>query len=246
MPLLTICTLVTDISQYGLAVTSFRRHGFSEANTEFLYIDNTNGNKFDGYSGIREFLFRARGKYVLICHQDIELIDDGFSVLVSRLADLDRLDPLWALAGNAGLNGIGNWALRITDPHSDNAHIGDLPARVSSLDEDLLIVRRASLVTPSADLRGFHFYGLDLCLQAEINGMHAYVIDFHLGHKSQGSKSRGFLDARDALEKKYAIISRPRLIQTTCELVFLGPLARFRFLRRIIKKLLRMTGRYKN
>lgn len=240
----SVCTLVTDPRQYATVLESFRERGFSDQNSEFLIIDNSVSNKFDGYSGIRAFLRCARGKYVVVCHQDVELVDDGYAELYARLEVLEELDPDWAIAGNSGLTGIGRWALRISDPVFENERIGKLPAEVRSLDENLLIIKRASLLAPSHDLEGFHFYGLDLCLQAHLQGNRAYVIDFHLHHHSSGTKSSSYYDGLQRLEKKYAKLVSGQLIQTTCDLVFLGSYYRFRFLRRVLKKLFRETTGY--
>ncbi|MDR3499409.1 MAG: hypothetical protein P4L72_09295 [Parvibaculum sp.] len=240
----SICTLITDFVQYRCAIESFEARGFNTKNSEFLYIDNTHKNFFDGYSGIAEFLKRSSAKYIIVCHQDVELIDDGFNVLVEKLAELDRIDPLWAIAGNAGLCGPGDWVMRITDRFFENARIGEFPCKVDSLDENTLILKKSALVAPSADLSGFHFYGLDLCLQSKIKGCNAYVIDFHLHHHGSGTKSPSYYECRDALERKYAKLLRFGIIQTTCDLVFLGPAFHIRFLRWFAIRLLRVFSKY--
>jgi len=227
----SICTLVNDTVQYTTAVNSFIAKGFGSHNAEFLFVDNTKGNTLDGYSGIREFVLEAKGQYVVVCHQDVELIEDGYDVLLARLRELDTATPNWALAGNAGLRGISKWAMRITDPHFRNASIGKLPYRVDSLDENFLVIKKSALVVPSPDLRGFDFYGLDLCLQAYMRGYSAYVIDFHVLHKGGGKKTVRYFAALDALEKKYASISRGRIARTPCEFVFLGWMYKLRFVR---------------
>ena len=46
----------------------------------------------------------------------------------------------------------------------------ELPARVATLDELLLIVRRDAGLRFDPDL-GFHLYGADICLQASEQGL---------------------------------------------------------------------------
>ena len=71
----------------------------------------------------------------------------------------------------------------------------------------------------SRDLDGFHFYGTDLCLQAELAGWTAHVVDFHLQHLSAGFKSPDFYVCQQQLREKYARAFRSRWLQTTCALV---------------------------
>lgn len=238
--LFSVCTLFTNAGEYRQMKTSFLQRGFDDENTEFLEIDNTQGNSFDAYSGIREFIGKAAGRYIVVCHQDVELVDDGFEDLQARLLELDAADPQWAVAGNAGMNGLRGWAVRITDPLLPNVRVGNLPAQVESLDENFLVIRRSSLVAPSSDLRGFHFYGLDLCLQAWLAGHRAYVIDFHLEHKSGGEKSESYYVCRGEIEQKYARLTSGRVIRTTCDFVFLGWLSHISFLRRPLARFIRL------
>ena len=238
-PLFTIATIVNDEAQYGEMLRSFATGGFA-GDCEFLALDNRGGNRFEAYGGIRLLLSRARGRHVLVCHQDVRLINDGRAQLLSRIEELDQLDPLWALAGNAG--GVeGGLAIRISDPHGEDQHIGRLPARARSLDENFIVIKRAAMTAPSADLSGFHLYGTDLCLQAQMRGHSAYVIDFHLRHLGAGTIGRDYYDCLEALEDKYARLFEPRMIQTTC----LAPVITASPLRRALARLARLRKKLK-
>lgn len=220
--LFTICTLVNDLSLYQNMCTSLRGGGFAGDDVEYLFIDNVAGNVIDAYAGLNCLISHARGRYVILCHQDIVLLDDGREELVARLGELDRLDPAWALAGNAGGRPDGRLAVRITDPSGSNRHSQDLPCRVASLDENFLVMRNSSRLAFSRNLEGFHLYGADICLQAECRGWNAYVIDFHLCHDSSGKIDEEFRKCSENLEKKYSGFFRPRALLTTCTTVALG------------------------
>jgi hypothetical protein len=69
---------------------------------EYLFIDNSLSNDVDAFQGYNRFLAEAKGKYIILCHQDIELIADRRDVLDKRLAELEKADPDWGLCGNAG------------------------------------------------------------------------------------------------------------------------------------------------
>lgn len=65
-------------------------------------------------------------------------------------------------------------------------------------------------------------YGSDLCVMADVQGHHCYVIDFHLRHLSAGTIDAGFRASADAFGRKYARAFRSRWIQTTVTAVFLS------------------------
>ena len=215
----TIATLVTKPDQFAAMVASFKAGGFDGQDCEYLYLDNSGGNGLSAFQGLNRLLDEAEGTYVVLCHQDVRLLDDGRAKLETRLAELAQKAPHWALAGNAGGVGPGKLAVRISDPHGRDVHVGQLPEQVHSLDENFIVVRRSARVAFSRDLAGFHFYGTDICLQAELAGWTAHVIDFHLEHLSGGFKSPDFYVVQRQLRDKYARAFRSRWIQTTCALL---------------------------
>lgn len=244
----TIATLVNDIDQYEAMRGSLRAGGFA-GDCEYLYIDNLSDTQVCAYAGLNALLNAARGEYVVLCHQDIRLLTEGRPTLDSRLQDLERQDPSWALAGNAGGVAPGVLAVRITDPHGADRRVGELPQRVASLDENFIVVRREARIGLSADLSGFHFYGADLCLQAAMAGWRAYVIDFHLAHLSAGRKDATFAHMEGEFRAKWSRALAPRWLQTTCSLVRLSGdgLGQFaaRFVERPMRGLTRRLPRAK-
>ncbi|HEX8380426.1 MAG TPA: hypothetical protein VF619_07755 [Allosphingosinicella sp.] len=212
----SICTLVTDLGEYAEMVQSFREHGFGGADCEFLYLDNSESNAFDAFAGYNLFLTEAAGDYVILCHQDILLLEQGRPALEERLAELDELDPAWGLCGNAGGAETGKLALRISDPHGTDQAIGPFPARAAALDENFIVARRDANLAVSHDMQGFHLYGADLCIVADMLGRSAYVIDFHLRHKSAGNTDARFYAARREAIAKYRRAFRTRWVRTTC------------------------------
>ncbi len=221
-PSYSIGTLVTDRRQHAEMRASLLAGGFSEADCEFLVIDNSGVVQTDAYRGLNALLNAAAAPIVILCHQDIRLLQDGRADLDARLQDLNTHDPMWAVAGNAGGVAPGVLAMRITDPHSRDRTVGALPASVQSLDENLLIVRRDCRIGFSVDLSGYHFYGSDICLHAKNSGYSAYVIDFHLEHLSPGRKGADFALAEAAFRTKWSRAIAPRWLQTTCSLIRLS------------------------
>lgn len=218
----TVASLVVDHDHYREMLVSFRAAGFDAPDCEFIYLDNSAANGHSAYSGLNRLIGEARGDFVILCHQDVRVLPDRRADLDRRLAELERLDPAWALAGNAGGTAPGQLALRISDPHGRDRRVGTLPAAVASLDENFIVLRRAAILGFSHDLDGFHFYGADICLAADIMGYSAYVIDFHLEHLSQGNVSPAFHDCERRFRAKWARALRGRWLQTTCALVFVS------------------------
>jgi len=216
----TIATLVTEPAQYEAMQQSFIDFGFRDC--EFLKIDNTGEQQTCAYNGLNHMLNQARGDAVILCHQDVRLFDDSRMELDARLDELDRLDPSWAVAGNAGGVAPGQLALRITDPHGADQDIGDFPSRVSAVDENFIVVRGNARIGFSQNLSGFHFSAADICMMADAAGHSAYVIDFHLAHLSAGKKDASFDEMETAFREKWSGALGARWIQTTCSLLYIS------------------------
>ncbi|WEZ85893.1 hypothetical protein P6U16_23170 (plasmid) [Rhizobium sp. 32-5/1] len=214
----SFCTLVTDFTRYESMVKSFRHLGFDAGDCEFLYIDNTVRNQADAFSGYNSFLRKVRGRYVVLCHQDVTGLDDGREGLDRLLSQLSGQDRFWALCGNAGVDGSGRRCIRISDPYSPDQSIGGpFPRRVVSLDENFIVVRNEANLALSRDLSGYHWYGADLCIIADILGWTAYVIDFHVWHDSKGHMDDKYMLLRRGLREKYRRAFRSRVHRVVSE-----------------------------
>lgn len=247
----SVCTLVTRREQYQRMLETFRAAGFGPDLCEFLYVDNTERNELDAYQAFNLFLRKARGRYVIVCHQDVELIHDDRAALERRIAELDALDPRWALLGNAGGVDLEHRAVWISDGPSARFYEegGPFPRRVQSLDENFILVKAAANLAVSADLSGFHFYGTDVCLIADVLGYGAWVVPFHLYHRSLGTIDESFHRSRRALEGKYRRALRGRLLRTTLARLHLsgsalaGALLGGKLAQRVVRLYLRLGRR---
>jgi hypothetical protein len=202
-------------------VESFVNAGFNPEFCEFLYCDNSRSNQLDAFAAYNLFLNSAKSTYIILCHQDILLKYDGIEKLEQCIRELDSLDSNWALLGNAGSIGFSQNAMRITHPN-DQQNTGHFPVRVQSLDENFILAKRCANLCLSHDLHGFHFYGTDLCQIATHLGVTAWVVDFHLFHKSAGTYDSHFIEELHAISRKYRANHRSGFIQTTCALIPVG------------------------
>ncbi|RZK37823.1 MAG: acyl esterase [Pedobacter sp.] len=218
----SICSLVTRKDEYDEMVDSFQRSGFTDDICEFIYADNTRSNLFDAYEAINYFLRKANGKYIILCHQDILINKDNIADLRKRLYDLDVKDQNWAICSNSGAAGPNHVVYHISYPDGNFMNKGKFPLKVSAIDENFILVKNDAFLKVSNDLKGFHLYGADLCLQAELNGYSAYVIAFNLTHKSRGNKNEEFYVIKKKLISKYDNFFRNRWIQTNVSIFYLS------------------------
>ncbi|MBC6111029.1 hypothetical protein ACFOG5_18285 [Pedobacter fastidiosus] len=210
----SICTLVTRKTEYEEMLQSFLDKGFNQNRCEFLYADNIAKNNHDAFSAINQFFRQAKGKYIIICHQDILINKDSYTELKSCLKELDEKDPTWGVCGNAGAAGPNYIVYHISYPDGSFMNKGNFPLQVTGLDENFLLIKNSANLKVSNNLDGFHLYGTDLVLQAELNGYSSYVIPFNLIHKSRGNRNEDFFRIRKALIKKYSHFFRSRWVQT--------------------------------
>jgi len=191
---------------------SFIAGGFGD-DCEYLTIDNVEGNQADAYEGLNRILNEAQGRIIILCHQDVLLVDDGRKELDRCLAELTESFPYWAVAGNAGCSAYRTQHTWITDKFG-RFRSPNLPKRVHSLDENLLIIRPKTRVAFSRDIGGFHLYGTDICLNADILGWTSHVIPFHLKHFGEARMGKEFADCKSAFQKKWRRAFRHRPLQT--------------------------------
>jgi hypothetical protein len=146
--------------------------------------------------GLNLGLERAEHEYVVCVHQDVYLPDGWDRCLMQQLEEAERwFGPI----GVAGVYGVGE----VIVPEDPTQPLGaerigwvvdrgrllcdgpELPARVATLDELLLLVRRDSGLRFDPDL-GFHLYGADICLQARERGLAVVALGALCHHSSRG------------------------------------------------------------
>jgi hypothetical protein len=214
----SICSIVTNLEEYFTMRQSFETCDFTDG-CEYIIADNTKGNNFDAYQAISRFIRESQGKYLIIVHQDVRCIDQR-SHLEKCLDELGQKDNKWAVCGNAGAIGYHQFVHHINNAGRVITNT-NLPARVSSLDENLLIINKSTSLAISSDLKGFHLYGTDLCIIADFLGYTCYVIPFMVKHLSLGNLK----DLNRNVDKfiaHYGKKIRSRYVETTCTKFYLS------------------------
>ena len=213
----SICTLVNNDKKYRASLADWRQHGFRGADCEFLFCDNREGNQYDGFQSSRLFLDAAQGKYVVLTHQDSRPRTTK-TALLQILEDLEKLDPRWAIVGNAGVQQatLRFVTLGLVMPNYSQRKHEEEYVQVEALDENLLIVKAEARLSLSHDLKGFHLYGLDLSDVARRLGRTCYVAKMPWYHGSHGTLNGPFYRQVRIFEKKMREYRRFRLLGTNC------------------------------
>ena len=220
--LFTFGTLVTRLDEYNEMVLSAKKAGFNRDDVEFLYIDNSKANEYDGFSGANKFINAAEGKFLIYCHQDILFDFDRFEHLMAVIEELDKVDPNWAIFGNAGKKASGRSVVRITDPGESNLSSGNFPEKVMTIDENFMVIKLSTNISCTNGIQGFHLYGTDLCYNASQLGYNAYVVDFHIRHKSAGNPDASYKKVEVELLHNYSLRKRAIVVQSMCSRFFVS------------------------
>jgi hypothetical protein len=210
----TVCCLVTSPEAYERLREDYDKMGFVPETCEFLVCDNSKGNKFTAYEAIRAFLAEAKGKYVMIVHQDTIPLETAQGLL-ELVASVERADPMWGVIGNAGRNRDGSPVLSLL-VDGETKRLGTDFLRVAAVDENMMLVRNGTGITLSADLEGFHLYAFDLCSVAARLGYNSYVVDHLWRHDSRGLIDDSFFTAKKRVENKMREYHREQPLPTTC------------------------------
>ena len=218
----SVCTLVTDLAEYQTMLNSFLRAGFKDEFCEFIYVDNSQMNKYDAYAGLNKMIRAASGKYIILCHQDVELNFDNLEVLEERIKEVNVLDQDWAVLSNAGGLRLKKRVEHIQYPDQKEMNVGPFPFQVKSVDENFILIKKEANLSFSHNLKGFHLYGTDLCIIASVLGYNAWVIDFLLLHKSRGNVDESFYKSKEELLLKYRKAYRSRYIRSMCTTVYIS------------------------
>ncbi len=146
--------------------------------------------------------------YVIFAHQDVYLPYGSYARIRAELQRLSAIAPNWAVAGVIGGDAtrtiIGEtWC---SGHRRILGHRVKAPTQVETLDEMLLIVRRAPNFDFDVNLPSFHLYGADIILAAAKVGMSAWVIDLPAIHHSKSviSLGGGYWQAYQYMQRKWA------------------------------------------
>lgn len=162
-------------------------------------------------------LMESEADILILAHQDVYLPEGFLNRIDRELEALTRIDPDWQIAGLIGLDDSGTlvghtWC-------TGNAELlGEpvpRPTPVTTLDELMLIVRRASGFQFDPDLPGFHLYAADAIETARAAGARSYVITAPVVHHSRPvvTLDAGYRKAYGYMQRKWRkVLPLPNLV----------------------------------
>lgn len=121
---------------------------------------------------------------IVFLHHDVYLPLGWDALLRQRIAEVEAIDPDWALLGAYGIamdtRGFGPvWSSSIG---FIAGQMPMAPVPVQSFDELLIVMRRDAGLRFDEDLNGWHMYGTDIVCQARANRLGAYSVALPLIH----------------------------------------------------------------
>jgi len=178
---------------------------------------------------------------LVFCHQDVVLPPSWDQAFVKAIASLQESKKNVGVIGCIGITHAGIPAGHIYRHDRELFPSTPLPQPVQTFDELLISFRKSSNLRFDEELPGFNYYAVDMCLQAEKNGMVNFAVDSPCFHQGKGHRilPRQFYEAQKYMVKKW----RPILpVQTLSGRLLCGP---GRFLSRLKRRLI-ATFRLRN
>lgn len=206
MPKFSIITCISRPDVYSKCLLDSINKNRKKHDIEIIPIIN-NDNKYSASNALNIGIDVAKSDILIFAHQDIRLLHDWFD----KLNDvLDKLDDNWGVIGSAGMalqygrKDIGRWGGSLdvrtvavgsvwdTDENLSNPPywdgIKDLTA-VHCVDECVFVLNKRTGLRFDSMFTGFHFYGVDMCLQARSAAYNVYCAHLPIIHYGKYSAS---------------------------------------------------------
>jgi len=136
--------------------------------------------------GYNHALDVADAEIVVFVHQDVYLPRGWKQRLELAVGALERTGKNWAVLGVIGLDLTGNIVGRSWSNGLQREVGGPVssPVAVQSVDEIVIVLKKATGIHFDESLPGFHLYGTDIVQTAIAAGYEAYVFDGPVVHNS--------------------------------------------------------------
>lgn len=147
---------------------------------------------------------------VVFAHQDVYLPPGWDRLLLARIAEVEALDPDWALIGAFGMaeDGAPLGPVWSSSLGMIVGRVPQRPTRVQSFDEMLIVLRRASGLRFDEAAPGWHMYGTDIVQQAWAKGLGAWVAALPCVHNDRphGTLGPEFTEAYRFMQRKWRAV----------------------------------------
>ena len=184
-PVLSIATLLNDRQRYERMRRSLA-NSLELQTIQWLPIE-ADRLGLGATEALNHCLAEARAEWIVCAHQDVVFPHDWWRRARAQIAAWEhRTSRIVGVTGLVGVTRHGRFRGSITDP-AGFGRWGPLPDRVLSVDEHVLLVRRATRLRFDPETPGFHCYGTDIALRALRDGFDVIAIDAPVSHFSTGT-----------------------------------------------------------
>jgi len=205
MPDFSIITCISNPDIYQECVLNSVNACRDKHDIEFIPILNLEGC-YSASLALNVGINSSKSDILIFCHQDVKLLGPWFDTLKEIIIKLDD----WAILGTAGIGldysrkDIGDWGgardretVAVGTVWDDETHLDSSPywdgvkeiTKVHCVDECLFILNKKTGLRFDPFFNGFHFYGVDICLQARAAGFNVYCADLPIIHCGKYSGS---------------------------------------------------------
>jgi len=206
MPEISIITCISRPDVYNKCLLDSINKNRKNHDIEIIPIIN-NDNKYSASNALNIGIDVARSNILVFAHQDVRLLHGWFDRLVDALS---KLDDNWGVIGSAGIalqygrNDIGRWGGSVdvqtvavgsvwdTDENLTQPPYWDGIKEITPvhcIDECVFVLNRRTGLRFDSMFTGFHFYGVDMCLQARAAAYSVYGTHLPMIHYGQYSAS---------------------------------------------------------
>jgi len=204
MPDFSIITCVSDADVYDQCLLRSVNKMRGDYDIEVIPIVN-NDNRYSASNALNIGIDVSNSDVLVFAHQDVSLLDDWFAKLDGAIKSLPRN---WGALGSAGIStkyarcDIGDWGgylkekeMIVGTVYESEESLSNAPywdgekkiAQVHCVDECLMVLNKKTGLKFDKMFNGFHFYGVDICLQARSAGhtvWSSYLPIIHHGRHS--------------------------------------------------------------
>jgi GT2 family glycosyltransferase len=179
---------------------------------ELILEDNTSGKFTSAAQALNWGGRKAKSKYILFVHQDVDLTGQRWLEEAEHL--LDKIPDL-GIAGVAGMSAFGKTNrergknIIVHGKRAKKWSWGNdisKPEIVQTLDECLIIIAKKVFQDHEFDettCDGWDLYAVDYCLSIARQGLNAYVIPLSIYHKSKGQLTRRYFQVLVKVIRKH-------------------------------------------
>jgi len=176
-------------------------------NFELIALDNTEGKFKSAAEALNYGGRKAKGKYIMFVHQDVDLSLDTWLEKAEKMLDSMQNLGIAGVAGKKDERGVMTVIKHGNPPEPAGSITIKKPEKVQTLDECLIIVPKSVFDVLQFDEEvcdDWHLYAVDYCLSVKRVGFDAYVIPMFVYHRSPGySFSEKYYLILEKILKKY-------------------------------------------